>query len=49
MPKFIASIDQGTTSTRCIFFDQAGKIVASDQREHSQFYPKPGLVEHDAL
>lgn len=49
MPKFIASIDQGTSSTRCIFFDQAGKIVAADQREHSQFYPKPGWVEHDAL
>jgi glycerol kinase len=49
MPKYIAAIDQGTTSTRCILFDQAGNIVAVDQREHRQIYPKPGWVEHDAL
>ena len=49
MPKYIAAIDQGTTSTRCILFDHAGNIVAADQKEHQQIYPKPGWVEHDAL
>jgi glycerol kinase len=48
MKKVIAAIDQGTTSTRCILFDHAGKIVASKQKEHQQIYPKPGWVEHDA-
>jgi glycerol kinase len=49
MPKFVAAIDQGTTSTRCIIFDYTGTIVAADQKEHEQIYPKPGWVEHDAL
>jgi glycerol kinase len=49
MPKFVAAIDQGTTSTRCILFDHAGNIVTVDQKEHEQIYPKPGWVEHDAL
>jgi glycerol kinase len=49
MPKFIAAIDQGTTSTRFIVFDHEGNIVAIDQKEHKQFYPAPGLVEHDAV
>jgi glycerol kinase len=49
MPKFVAAIDQGTTSTRCILFDHNGNIVSSDQKEHQQIYPKPGWVEHDAL
>jgi glycerol kinase len=49
MPKYIAAIDQGTTSTRCILFDHAGAIVSVDQKEHHQIYPKPGWVEHDAL
>lgn len=49
MPKFIAAIDQGTTSTRCILFDHSGNIAGLDQKEHEQFYPKPGWVEHDAL
>ena len=44
----IAAIDQGTTSTRCIVFDVDGRIVALDQREHRQIYPRPGWVEHDA-
>lgn len=48
MPKFIAAIDQGTTSTRFILFDHLGKIVGSDQKEHRQIYPAPGWVEHDA-
>ena len=48
MPKYVAAIDQGTTSTRCILFDHAGKIVAVNQKEHEQIYPQPGWVEHDA-
>lgn len=47
MKKYIASIDQGTTSTRCIIFNHQGMIVASDQKEHSQIYPRAGWVEHD--
>jgi glycerol kinase len=46
---YIASIDQGTTSTRCIIFDHAGAIIGVDQREHDQIFPQPGWVEHDAL
>ncbi|MEU9100104.1 glycerol kinase GlpK [Streptomyces sp. NPDC048361] len=46
--KFVAAIDQGTTSSRCIIFDQDGAIVGVDQREHRQIFPKPGWVEHDA-
>jgi glycerol kinase len=49
MEKFVAAIDQGTTSTRFILFNQRGKIVAVDQREHQQIYPQPGWVEHDAM
>ncbi|WFB06315.1 glycerol kinase GlpK [Streptomyces sp. LX-29] len=44
----VAAIDQGTTSSRCIIFDRDGGIVAVDQREHRQIFPKPGWVEHDA-
>jgi glycerol kinase len=46
--KYIGAIDQGTTSTRCIVFDAAGKVVVCAQREHQQIYPQPGWVEHDA-
>ncbi|MDL5200305.1 glycerol kinase GlpK [Streptomyces sp. ALI-76-A] len=46
--KYVAAIDQGTTSSRCIVFDHDGAIVAVDQREHRQIFPKPGWVEHDA-
>ena len=49
MKRFILSIDQGTTSTRCILFDHQGQIVSSSQKEHQQYYPKPGWVEHDAI
>jgi glycerol kinase len=45
----IAAIDQGTTSTRCLIFDRAGRAVALAQREHRQIYPEPGWVEHDPL
>ncbi|GAA3628436.1 glycerol kinase [Lentzea atacamensis] len=45
---YIAAIDQGTTSSRCIVFDQSGGIVSVAQREHRQIFPRPGWVEHDA-
>lgn len=47
--KYIMSLDQGTTSSRCILFDKAGRICASVQKEFRQIYPQPGWVEHDAL
>ena len=43
---FLGAIDQGTTSSRFIVFDRAGRIVSTAQREHEQIYPKPGWVEH---
>lgn len=48
MPEYIAALDQGTTSTRLIVFERAGKILSCAQREHTQHYPQPGWVEHDA-
>ena len=47
MADYLGAIDQGTTSTRFIIFDKAGRIVSTAQREHEQIYPKPGWVEHD--
>jgi glycerol kinase len=47
MSKYIAAIDQGTTSTRCILFDHQGNIVSVGQKEHEQIYPQPGWVEHN--
>src|SRR6266852_7361245 len=47
LPRYIAAIDQGTTSTRFMVFDRAGTVVASEQKEHRQIYPQPGWVEHD--
>jgi len=49
MSQYVAAIDQGTTSTRFIVFDHGGNVIAVDQKEHRQIYPKPGWVEHDAL
>ena len=49
MKNYVAAIDQGTTSTRFMVFDQAGRVVAMAQKEHEQIYPKPGWVEHDPL
>jgi glycerol kinase len=46
--QYVAAIDQGTTSSRCILFDRDGRIVSVDQREHRQIFPQPGWVEHDA-
>jgi len=49
MAKYVAAIDQGTTSTRFMVFDQRGQVVSVDQKEHTQIYPKPGWVEHNPL
>ncbi len=49
MAKYVAAVDQGTTSTRFMIFDHKGAVVGFDQKEHEQIYPKPGWVEHDAL
>jgi len=45
--KHIISLDQGTTSSRCIIFDKVGNIVAKSQKEFPQIYPQPGWVEHN--
>ncbi|MGD0498494.1 MAG: glycerol kinase GlpK [Bryobacteraceae bacterium] len=47
MRDYIGAIDQGTTSTRFIVFDRAGRIVSLAQKEHEQICPRPGWVEHD--
>src|SRR5262249_22996725 len=47
MAEYVAAIDSGTTSTRFIVFDRAGKVVSVAQQEHQQIYPRPGWVEHD--
>ncbi|GAA1221813.1 glycerol kinase GlpK [Prauserella alba] len=47
MSRFVAAIDQGTTSTRTMIFDHGGNVVAVDQREHEQIFPQAGWVEHD--
>jgi glycerol kinase len=49
MTKYIGAIDQGTTSTRFMVFDHSGQVVSAAQKEHRQFYPQPGWVEHDPL
>ena len=48
MGKYIMALDAGTTSNRCILFDQKGQIVSLAQKEFTQRFPKPGWVEHDA-
>jgi glycerol kinase len=45
--RYIASIDQGTASSRCLLFDERGRIVSVGQKEHRQIFPRPGWVEHD--
>jgi glycerol kinase len=45
---YVAAIDQGTTSTRCLLFDREGRMVSVAQQLHHQYYPHPGWVEHDA-
>jgi glycerol kinase len=49
MAKYVGALDQGTTSTRFMIFDHSGNVIAVDQKEHEQIYPKPGWVEHDAM
>jgi glycerol kinase len=49
MKKYILALDQGTTSSRAIIFDNNGLPVASAQKEFKQYYPKPGWVEHDPV
>ena len=46
---YILALDQGTTSSRAILFDEAGSIVAVAQKEFQQFYPQAGWVEHDPM
>jgi glycerol kinase len=46
--QYVAAIDQGTASSRCLIFDKSARIVSVAQKEHQQFFPRPGWVEHDA-
>ena len=47
MEKYILALDQGTTSSRAIIFDKKGNIISVAQKEFTQYFPKPGWVEHD--
>ena len=49
MAEFVAAIDQGTTSTRCMLFDGGGGEVARHQLEHEQILPRAGWVEHNPV
>ena len=49
MKQYIMALDQGTTSSRSILFDENGSICAMAQKEFTQIYPKPGWVEHDPM
>ena len=48
MAKYVMALDSGTTSNRCILFNEQGEICSIAQKEFTQFFPKPGWVEHDA-
>ena len=48
MGKYIMAMDAGTSSSRCILFNERGEICSSAQKEFTQYFPKPGWVEHDA-
>ena len=48
MAKYIMALDAGTTSNRCILFNEAGEMVSVAQKEFTQIFPQPGWVEHDA-
>lgn len=48
MAKYIMALDAGTTSNRCILFNEKGEICSMAQKEFTQYFPKPGWVEHDA-
>ena len=47
--RYIASVDQGTASSRCLIFDHEGRVVSVSQVEHRQIVPRPGHVEHDPV
>lgn len=49
MAKYIMALDSGTTSNRCILFNEKGEMVSVAQKEFTQYFPQPGLVEHDAM
>ena len=48
MAKYVMALDAGTTSNRCILFNERGEMCSVAQREFKQYFPKPGWVEHDA-
>lgn len=48
MAKYVMALDAGTTSNRCILFNEKGEVCSSAQKEFTQYFPKPGWVEHDA-
>ena len=48
MSKYIMALDSGTTSNRCILFNEHGEMCSIAQKEFTQYFPKPGWVEHDA-
>lgn len=47
--RYVVTLDQGTTSSRCVIFDNNSNVVEIEQKEYRQIYPKPGWVEHDAM
>ena len=49
MPRYLLALDQGTTSSRAILFDENQNIVSSAQKELTQYYPQSGWVEHDPM
>ena len=48
MAKYIMALDAGTTSNRCILFNEQGEMCSVAQKEFTQYFPQPGWVEHDA-
>jgi glycerol kinase len=48
MAKYVMALDSGTTSNRCILFNEKGETMSLSQNEFTQIYPKAGWVEHDA-
>ena len=49
MAKYMMALDAGTTSNRCILFNEKGEICSVAQEEFTQYYPQPGWVEHDPM
>ena len=48
MAKYVMALDAGTTSNRCILFNEKGEMCSVAQKEFTQYFPHPGWVEHDA-